>query len=71
MPLTGQLEGIITENSGRVTILKGEMCLWGKGGKFGKRGEEKLRKKDQLFSILTKMKIDHIIKVSIDTFGGG
>lgn len=41
MPLTGQLEGIITENSGRVTILKWEMCLWGKGGKFGKRGEEK------------------------------
>lgn len=30
-----------------------------------------MRKKDQLFSILTKMKIDHIIKVSIDTFGEG
>lgn len=43
MPLTGQLEGIITENSGRVTILKEEMCLWGKGGKFGKRGGEKLQ----------------------------
>lgn len=49
MPLTGQLEGIITENSGRVTILKGEMCLWGKGGKFGKRGEKKLRKKINYF----------------------
>lgn len=51
MPLTGQLEGIITENSGRVTILKGEMCLWGKGGKFGKRGEKKLRKKSTIFYI--------------------